>query len=54
LLWALATDGEAGVGRALTILREEFEVALTLLGAPSSDAITRAHVERPSSVPSGA
>ena len=52
LLWALATDGEAGVARALAILREEFEVALTLLGAPTPDAITRAHVERPSSVPS--
>jgi 4-hydroxymandelate oxidase len=47
VLWALATDGEAGVTRALTILREEFEVALTLLGAPTPDAITRAHVERP-------
>ena len=52
LLWALATDGEAGVSRALAILREEFEVALTLLGTPTPDAITRAHVERRSSVPS--
>ncbi|HSL75701.1 MAG TPA: alpha-hydroxy acid oxidase [Candidatus Limnocylindrales bacterium] len=54
LMWALATDGEAGVARALAILREEFEVALTLLGAPTPSAITRAHVERPSSLPSDA
>ena len=50
VLWALATEGEAGVARALTILREEFEVALTLLGAPTADAITRGHVERPASL----
>jgi 4-hydroxymandelate oxidase len=52
VLWALATEGEAGVTRALTILREEFEVALTLLGAPTPDAITHAHVERQASLPS--
>jgi isopentenyl diphosphate isomerase/L-lactate dehydrogenase-like FMN-dependent dehydrogenase len=54
LLWALATDGEAGVARALAILREEFEIALTLLGTPTPADITRAHVERSSSLPSGA
>lgn len=54
LMWALATDGEAGVARALAILREEFEVALTLLGTPTPAAITRDHVERPASLPSGA
>jgi isopentenyl diphosphate isomerase/L-lactate dehydrogenase-like FMN-dependent dehydrogenase len=52
VLWALATDGEAGVARALAILREELEVALTLLGTPSPDAVTRAHVERARSLPS--
>ena len=52
ILWALATDGEAGVARALAILREELEVALTLLGTPTPDAITRAHVERAGSLPS--
>jgi isopentenyl diphosphate isomerase/L-lactate dehydrogenase-like FMN-dependent dehydrogenase len=52
ILWALATDGEAGVARALEILREEFEVALTLLGTPTPDAITRGHVERAVSLPS--
>ena len=30
--WALAAAGEAGVERALAILREEFEIALALLG----------------------
>lgn len=52
ILWALATDGEAGVARALEILRDEFEVALTLLGTPTPDAITRGHVERAVSLPS--
>jgi isopentenyl diphosphate isomerase/L-lactate dehydrogenase-like FMN-dependent dehydrogenase len=52
VLWALATDGPAGVARALAILREELEVALTLLGTPSPDAVTRAHVERARSLPS--
>jgi 4-hydroxymandelate oxidase len=53
ILWALATGGEAGVARALTILREEFEITLALLGARTPAAITRGHVERPSSLPSG-
>jgi isopentenyl diphosphate isomerase/L-lactate dehydrogenase-like FMN-dependent dehydrogenase len=53
ILWALATDGEAGVARAIAILREEFEIALALLGTPSPDAITGDHVERARSLPSG-
>jgi 4-hydroxymandelate oxidase len=44
ILWALAAGGEAGVERALAILREEFEIALALLGASTPAAITRAHV----------
>jgi 4-hydroxymandelate oxidase len=44
LLWALAAGGEAGVGRALAILREEFEIALTLLGAPTPADLVRDHV----------
>jgi 4-hydroxymandelate oxidase len=44
LLWALAAGGEAGVGRALAILREEFEIALTLLGAPTPGHLVREHV----------
>ena len=37
ILWALAAGGQAGVERALAILREEFELALALLGAPTPD-----------------
>jgi isopentenyl diphosphate isomerase/L-lactate dehydrogenase-like FMN-dependent dehydrogenase len=54
ILWALAADGEAGVARAIEILREELEVALTLLGTPTPDAITRDHVERAGPLPSEA
>ena len=53
ILWALATGGEAGVARALAILREEVEIAMALLGTPTPSAITRAHVDPPTSVPSG-
>ena len=35
VLWALAAGGQAGVERALAILREELEIALALLGAPT-------------------
>lgn len=51
LMYALATDGEAGVARALAILREELEIALTLVGAPTPGDITRGHVERSASIP---
>ena len=44
ILWALAAGGQAGVERALAILREEFEIALTLLGAPTPAAIRPDHV----------
>jgi isopentenyl diphosphate isomerase/L-lactate dehydrogenase-like FMN-dependent dehydrogenase len=43
-LWALAAGGQAGVERALAILREEFEITLALLGAASPSEVTRAHV----------
>jgi 4-hydroxymandelate oxidase len=46
ILWALAADGQAGVERALAILREEFEITLTLLGTPTPAAISRDHVAR--------
>jgi isopentenyl diphosphate isomerase/L-lactate dehydrogenase-like FMN-dependent dehydrogenase len=46
VVWALAAGGQAGVERALAILREEFEIALTLLGTPTPAALTRAHVMR--------
>jgi 4-hydroxymandelate oxidase len=45
ILWSLAAGGQAGVERALAILREEFEIALSLLGAPTPGDITRAHVQ---------
>jgi isopentenyl diphosphate isomerase/L-lactate dehydrogenase-like FMN-dependent dehydrogenase len=53
IIWALAAAGQAGVERAVAILREEFEISLALLGAPTPSAITRAHVKPPSSLPSG-
>ena len=46
ILWALAAGGQPGVERALAILREEFEITLTLLGAPTPAAISRDHVAR--------
>jgi isopentenyl diphosphate isomerase/L-lactate dehydrogenase-like FMN-dependent dehydrogenase len=44
ILWALATGGQAGVERALAILRTETVIALTLLGARTPDELNRAHV----------
>ena len=46
IYWALAAGGEAGVERALAILREEFEIALALLGTPTPEDIGPAHVAR--------
>jgi 4-hydroxymandelate oxidase len=46
ILWALAAGGQAGVERALAILREEFEITLTLLGTPTPATISREHVAR--------
>jgi 4-hydroxymandelate oxidase len=44
ILWALAAAGQAGVERALAILRTETVTALTLLGAPTPADLVRAHV----------
>ncbi len=44
ILWALAAGGQAGVERALAILREEFEITLALLGTPTPGALRREHV----------
>lgn len=41
ILWALAVDGEAGVERLLRLLKEEFRVAMALLGARSVHDITQ-------------
>jgi len=42
--WALAVGGEAGVARALAIMREELEVAMPLLGVASIADIGRDHL----------
>ena len=44
ILWALAAGGQAGVERALAILRTETVIAMTLLGARTPDELTQAHV----------
>ena len=44
ILWALAVAGQAGVERALAILRQETTIAMTLLGAPTPADLTRSHV----------
>jgi 4-hydroxymandelate oxidase len=44
ILWALATAGQAGVERALELLRAETVIAMTLLGARTPAELTRAHV----------
>jgi isopentenyl diphosphate isomerase/L-lactate dehydrogenase-like FMN-dependent dehydrogenase len=46
VLWGLVVDGEDGVRRVLELLRVEVELALTLLGCPSPEAVTPAHVQR--------
>jgi isopentenyl diphosphate isomerase/L-lactate dehydrogenase-like FMN-dependent dehydrogenase len=43
-LYALATAGEPGVGRALEIMSAEITNAMTLLGVRSTAELTRAHV----------
>jgi len=45
-LWGLAVGGAAGVERVLGLLRAEIELALTLCGCSSPEAVTRAHVGR--------
>jgi 4-hydroxymandelate oxidase len=44
VLWALAAGGEAGVARALEIVRAETILAMTLLGAPTVADLQRSHV----------
>ncbi len=43
-VWGLAVDGEAGAERVLAILREEVELALTLLGCPTPADVGAEHV----------
>lgn len=44
VLWALAAGGQAGVERLLALVREEYEVTLALLGAPTIADVRRDHV----------
>ncbi len=41
----LAVGGEAGVLDVLTMLRDEIELGLALLGCTSTDEVTRSHIE---------
>src|SRR5919198_1058660 len=45
--YALSAEGEAGVSRALAILRADVERTLRLLGCPSVSALDRSYVEVP-------
>jgi isopentenyl diphosphate isomerase/L-lactate dehydrogenase-like FMN-dependent dehydrogenase len=40
-LWALAAGGRGGVERAATLLRNELEIALALLGCASMAEVDR-------------
>ncbi|CAN6236290.1 unnamed protein product [Urochloa humidicola] len=44
VLFALAVEGEAGVRKALQMLRDELEIAMALSGCTSLKEITRGHV----------
>jgi isopentenyl diphosphate isomerase/L-lactate dehydrogenase-like FMN-dependent dehydrogenase len=41
VVWGLAVDGQAGAQRVLEILLDEFDRALALAGAPSTDVLRR-------------
>jgi isopentenyl diphosphate isomerase/L-lactate dehydrogenase-like FMN-dependent dehydrogenase len=44
VLWGLACGGEQGVARVLQIFKEEIELGLCLLGAPTPADVTPAHL----------
>jgi 4-hydroxymandelate oxidase len=46
ILWGLAAGGEAGVSKVLSLLREEFELALMLAGCPEASAVDPSVVAR--------
>lgn len=48
ILWGLTVDGQAGAELALGMLRDEFELALALLGCRSPAELTTAYVRRAS------
>lgn len=45
-LWGLAAAGSAGAAQVLTLLRDELELALALLGCSSPAELTRSHLRR--------
>ena len=45
-LYGLASEGQAGVERALEILRDEIDITLTLLGRPTLAEVDRDALER--------
>ncbi len=49
--WALAIGGQAGVERAFAILRDEFEIALALLGARTPADVGPEHLVDPGTTP---
>jgi len=49
--WALAAGGQAGVERAFAILRDEFEIALALLGARTPADVRPEHLVDPDTGP---
>lgn len=46
VLWGLAHDGEKGVMQAIKLLKDEFEVAMSLSGCANVEQITRSHLAR--------
>jgi 4-hydroxymandelate oxidase len=46
VLWGLAVDGAAGARSVLELLRDEFALALGLLGCTSPGELSRAHLSR--------
>ena len=45
--YGLAAAGEAGVARAIQILRDDLDLTLTLLGCPSIDALDASYIDDP-------
>ncbi len=45
-LWGLVAGGEAGARTVLSLLHDEITLALALLGCPTPEAVTPAHVQR--------
>lgn len=44
VVFSLAAEGEAGVRKVLSMLREEFELTMALSGCRSLKEITRQHI----------